>query len=534
MPVRITAASPAAAGATESESPAPSLGTVVALLALPYIVLVIRAALGPHIFVSGDFAILDLATRRAARWQQLLGPYDRYGWNHPGPAYFYLLAGVGRVTRLSGGQLQAVTASLISGASVVGTGYVLCREYGRRCRWPAVAASALGAAALGPTITFGTWNPYIVVWPLILAGVLLTSVSSTSTGLRLGLGLLLLTFCVQTDIGTAPLAVVWMLVGLALTLRARLSRGEATTQSPSPTRYLVMAGLVLVVVAAWLPVVVQQVRNHPGNATLVVRFFTSQHQTAGLRTGTVLAGNALAQSLGIHGRQLPSSRLPGEVFLGIFAVAVIVLGVLNVKGPPAQATRLAIMGLVGVAVGVAAGADVVGLPFAYLMEWAVAPGVLIVACALMTLPSLRGGHRVAGASAIAALGASVYLVAQALLSSAVLQSDTAASAAVAIGATSLRPDVAVGVSFEGPDSWIEGAVAVDELDATGWSVSVPAPYRASFGLSHPSPARQWLVIATDASVPKGYRFLGTRGGVSVSYGEVTPPGWSAAPSQPSR
>ena len=41
---------------------------------------------------ASDFALLELSTGEALRGTQLLGPYSRFGWRHPGPAYFYLQA----------------------------------------------------------------------------------------------------------------------------------------------------------------------------------------------------------------------------------------------------------------------------------------------------------------------------------------------------------------------------------------------------------------------------------------------------------
>ena len=37
-----------------------------------------------------DGAILEISTIEALEGRQLLGPYSRFGWNHPGPLYFYL------------------------------------------------------------------------------------------------------------------------------------------------------------------------------------------------------------------------------------------------------------------------------------------------------------------------------------------------------------------------------------------------------------------------------------------------------------
>src|SRR5687767_5787442 len=44
----------------------------------------------PDVLLAGDGAALELGTLHAAAGTQLLGPYSRFGWNHPGPAFFYL------------------------------------------------------------------------------------------------------------------------------------------------------------------------------------------------------------------------------------------------------------------------------------------------------------------------------------------------------------------------------------------------------------------------------------------------------------
>src|SRR5262245_66208172 len=41
-----------------------------------------------------DTAVIESYTLYASRAQLLVGPYSRYGWHHPGPLYFYLLAPV--------------------------------------------------------------------------------------------------------------------------------------------------------------------------------------------------------------------------------------------------------------------------------------------------------------------------------------------------------------------------------------------------------------------------------------------------------
>src|SRR4051794_39249854 len=38
---------------------------------------------------TGDYAVLELYTRQAMHGEQRLGPYSRFHFQHPGPAYFY-------------------------------------------------------------------------------------------------------------------------------------------------------------------------------------------------------------------------------------------------------------------------------------------------------------------------------------------------------------------------------------------------------------------------------------------------------------
>jgi hypothetical protein len=64
------------------------------VLALPLLVGAVRLAanLTDDFWSYGDLAVIELSVRNALRGHPLLGPYSRFGWDHPGPALFYLLA----------------------------------------------------------------------------------------------------------------------------------------------------------------------------------------------------------------------------------------------------------------------------------------------------------------------------------------------------------------------------------------------------------------------------------------------------------
>jgi hypothetical protein len=63
---------------------------VTALTAVATVAVPLARLREPFVHVV-DAAIIELDVRNALDGGQLLGPYSRFGWNHPGPAYFYLL-----------------------------------------------------------------------------------------------------------------------------------------------------------------------------------------------------------------------------------------------------------------------------------------------------------------------------------------------------------------------------------------------------------------------------------------------------------
>lgn len=51
-----------------------------------------RAALELVWRPSGDWAVLTMRVEDVGRHTPLVGPYSRFGWNHPGPLMYWLLA----------------------------------------------------------------------------------------------------------------------------------------------------------------------------------------------------------------------------------------------------------------------------------------------------------------------------------------------------------------------------------------------------------------------------------------------------------
>ena len=86
-----------------------------------------------------DTAVIESFTLYASRAQLLVGPYSRYGWHHPGPLFFYLLA---PVYTLAGSSTPALSAGalLINVASIVVLAWVLMWVV----PWPIAECASMG------------------------------------------------------------------------------------------------------------------------------------------------------------------------------------------------------------------------------------------------------------------------------------------------------------------------------------------------------------------------------------------------------
>jgi hypothetical protein len=354
------------------------VAAVAAVTALPLAVLAARlAAYRGHVFLRGDFALLDIATQRAARWNQLLGAYDRFGWRHPGPAYFYLLAATKTVVGSDlGAQAQMVLACTVNGASAALSVWVLALR-SRRPKAVAVAVAALTLGAmplLGQVVMLNPWTPYVTVMPLFL---LIALVVASAKGSLPALAGVFLTgsLIVQTDLGTAPLVAVLVLGAAAacVVVRAGHRAGEGTeahdqAEAGRPRTAGAMAGgLVALGLASWAPVLVEQATTSPGNLTLIWRFFTANHTHPGLAAAAGVVGSVQGTLFGLRhadGWGLAVGVLPG--------LAGILLGS---RWRVGSAVALAVVGLVGTGVAVSAASAIVGPPYLYLVEWSVAPAL---------------------------------------------------------------------------------------------------------------------------------------------------------------
>ena len=205
-----------------------AFGTVAVPFALVLIKLLLAS--GAHVYLSSDLAIIDIDNRRAMQFQQQLGVYDRFGWDHPGPTYFYLTS-IAYWLVGSGARAMFLASTSINALSALACVEVVRRRSGGlHALWTAIclcllcafmAAGVAGGAVVPLQELTSPWNPIVVTIPLLMF-FLLSAASISGSRLSLLGAALTGSFIIQTNISTAPLVIgILLLAGVWTFVLAR-------------------------------------------------------------------------------------------------------------------------------------------------------------------------------------------------------------------------------------------------------------------------------------------------------------------------
>jgi hypothetical protein len=460
----------------------------------------------PDIPLVADQALLQLATINAGQHAQLLGPYSRFGWHHPGPSWFYLLDTA--FLPLGSHSWSFLVATLLLNAVVAG-GIVLVVA---RWRGPvaAVAAAVLVLVflhALGARQLLSPWNPYAIVLPTALL-ILLAGVAASGSRLGwIGLGIVA-SFLVQTHISTAAAVVAVVAVAAVLSLLGRLRPRRlpattATVEPRPPRRGWVQLGAIVVssalLVLMWIPPLIQQATTSPGNFRELFTFFRSATSDHGFSDAIAGLGRELAIfPFGHYDEVNPTdSGTPASRWLAI--LAVVAACALLIAGARWLGDRL--VRAIGVAVLVAmiaAGWSIThvnGSLYAYLVAWiaAIPLGLgLGFACLLPAAMARLRAHRRGRAwtlvpAGIAAAVAATVLATQVDAFVALRPEDQAppAGAAVQAAASAAARSLPAGrISVEADHdvlAWVAATGISLRLVEDGRDIEVPADWVFEWG-----------------------------------------------------
>jgi hypothetical protein len=352
-----------------------AIGVSVLPLVVSAITLVVKV--GGDYAAGSDIGLTELRTLDVGRHPVLLGPYSRDGWNHPGPALFYALA---LPYRLAGSHSigLAVGALLINALAITGIALVARRVAGLPCMLVTFVGCAVLTRSLGPVFLRNPWNPYIAVLPFGLL-VYLTWAMTCGEAWALPIGVGVASFCVQTHVGYAPLAAPLLVWGAAaLVVRAVRARREAGDERKRRDRALIRASVVAVAVfiVMWLPAIIEQFVDSPGNLTELVRYFKDPNgATHSLAEGYRLVSGQFEltpQWLTGHLDVIPFSGEPYLLYSAPLPLLLIPLAVALLafwRWRYSKANRLGAVLLVALIVGLFSVTRIAGPAYAYRLQW---------------------------------------------------------------------------------------------------------------------------------------------------------------------
>jgi hypothetical protein len=274
----------------------------------------------------------------------------------------YRLAGSNSVGLLLG-------AVVVNVASIVGMALIARRRGGTPAFLCALVACALLVRTLGFEFLDTPWNPYLTVLPYGVM-VLLTWAMLCGDRWALPVATAVATFLAQTHVGNVVLAVPLLAAGFVGLVLAQRRAGRSARELLRVTLLSAAVGAI-----AWLPPVIDQVTNSPGNLRNIVGWFRS----SGAETHSLLEGWRVVSAqywispewaTGERAALFGSTEL-NERLAPLLLVPLVVAAVAAWRRPSASGERrLLVVWLVASVCGVVSVARTVGAVYAYRLYWA--------------------------------------------------------------------------------------------------------------------------------------------------------------------
>ncbi len=242
---------------------------VVALLVSGVLGLVVYARTADGAFApAGDIALIETYTINATSGQLFVGPYSRFGWNHPGPLYFFLLAPFYVMSEQRSAGLSA--GALVINLSALAVLIWVC--VGNTVRGTLAVAIALMSVLFtwqAAEMLASQWNPHVLVLPTMAIVVLSAAVAAGRIGL-LAVVAAFASFVVQTHLGLGPtvFAVGAAATGVAL-IAAHRSRHDESPRRVWPA----LNATLWVMFLLWLLPIVEELYQPDGNLSRLWAFF---------------------------------------------------------------------------------------------------------------------------------------------------------------------------------------------------------------------------------------------------------------------
>jgi len=217
---------------SDTDRPAPTVdgavpGVVVwvavALVAVPFVVAAL-SVIGVHWNPAGDQAIEVMRIRDVGTGHTpLIGQWSRWGWSHPGPLTFWLLAPLARTLGNDGTLLGTALLNLAAAVGIV----VAAARVAPAVAVLAGAITGVVAHAVGLDFLIFLWNPWAAFFPFVLFLVLVWIVVTGRTG-WLAAAVAVGSYVLQAHAGYLALAVGLLALAAVRPVRDALRRTGAT------------------------------------------------------------------------------------------------------------------------------------------------------------------------------------------------------------------------------------------------------------------------------------------------------------------
>jgi hypothetical protein len=302
---------------------------------LPIVVATVRAV--AHDWVpAGDNAVIEARALELLNGHPpLLGTWSSASTaagtdiSHPGPLLEDVLA---VPVRLGGESGIAIGAGLINAAAVAGIALVGWRRGGALVAAAAVAMAAVLSWSMGSELLYEPWNPHVVLLPFFLVLMLVWSVTRGDL-LALPWAVGVASLVVQSHLSYVSLVAllgVWVVVGLALELRARRARDPH--HWPALRRRTLQISMISagVFAACWLqPLIEQFTSDGKGNLSRLAGSARGSGDAIGPSVGTRIVAGVVARPPwwlrpSFHERVGASSLVVAVLLLAVVAVALAV------------------------------------------------------------------------------------------------------------------------------------------------------------------------------------------------------------------
>lgn len=256
---------------------------IAGLLAAVALVIGRGFVFGPAVLEGGDFAANAMSIHRAKSLQEIYGNYSRWGFNHPGPFFFYVYA-MGEVLLFdllhvvqSPHQAHVIFGVLLQSlflAGAIAISLFLVRDRRMLLAWLGVGCVFAGIFYIGLT---SIWPPHVLFGPYLL---LLLSSAALSLGWFRFLPVVVLCVCVLCHGHIAqPLLTFPILLASLLGFLASLRAGAVVDSAWCSTSLRLRNVLWCVLIAGvfLLPIVLDLSRWPDGNVGRVLAYMKTQH-----------------------------------------------------------------------------------------------------------------------------------------------------------------------------------------------------------------------------------------------------------------